>query len=544
MKHSHTVLHRAALAAAWVAVAPLGTLSHAATLDSGIEGLKATWDNTLKYSTAYRLKSPSPAVTSDANLDDGDRNFGKGFISQRVDLLSEFDLQYQEVGLRLSGAAWYDQAYNQRNDNPGMPSAFPNQASGAYNEFPAATRNLHGRKAELLDAFVFGRLRLGEVAGMVRVGRHGLTWGESLFFGANGIAGGMAPVDAIKLIAVPGTQFKEAIRPVPQISGQVQLTSTLTLGAYYQLRWERSRLPGVGSYFSQSDTAVEGGQQILLPPPDSAPRLADQTPRDAGQGGAQLRWRAANSDFGLYAIRFHEKSHQITPRIGASPFPVGYNLVYHQGITAYGASASHSFGNANVAMEVSTRRRMDLASTSGVDLSALGWPATNNTDNPSYAVGNTAHANLSVLWFPDPNPVFNESSLIGEVIWNRVLSCRVNCAALDPNATRDAYALRMIFEPTFRQVVPGLDLGVPVGLGYAPRGSRSMALGAGGLPPENGGDLSVGLNASYLDAWRFTLAYTRFFGSAKPFLTPTVHYSYGQSLQDRDFIALSLRRTF
>lgn len=46
------------------------------------------------------------------------------------------------------------------------------------------------------------------------------------------------PVDVVKLLSVPNTQFKEAIRPVQMLSGQVQLTSDVTLGGYYQLRWQ------------------------------------------------------------------------------------------------------------------------------------------------------------------------------------------------------------------------------------------------------------------------------------------------------------------
>ena len=112
-----------------------------------------------------------------------------------------------------------------------------------HNKFNSDTRELHGRKAELLDAFVFGGFDLGDTRLNVRAGRHSVLWGESLFYGMNGIAGAMAPVDVVKLMSVPGTQFKEAIRPVPQISAQWQFNSNLSLGAFYQFRWEENRLP-------------------------------------------------------------------------------------------------------------------------------------------------------------------------------------------------------------------------------------------------------------------------------------------------------------
>ncbi|WP_218196339.1 DUF1302 family protein [Pseudomonas sp. PCH199] len=62
---------------------------------------------------------------------------------------------------------------------------------------------------------------------------------------------------------MPNTQFKELIRPVQQFSGQIQLRPNLAIGAYYQVRWERSRLPGVGSYFSTADILDTGAEEIL-----------------------------------------------------------------------------------------------------------------------------------------------------------------------------------------------------------------------------------------------------------------------------------------
>jgi hypothetical protein len=46
---------------------------------------------------------------------------------------------------------------------------------------------------------------------------------------------------------VPNSQFKEIARPVGQVSTQVQISPTLSVGAYYQLEWRKSRLPAAGS---------------------------------------------------------------------------------------------------------------------------------------------------------------------------------------------------------------------------------------------------------------------------------------------------------
>src|SRR5207248_8388072 len=116
---------------------------------------------------------------------------------------------------------------------------------------------------------------------------------------------------------------------------------------------------------------------------------------------------------------------------------------------AYGFSASRTFGDANVAFEASVRRKQGLSSN-GVDLSgAFGGPATNNTDNPGYAVGNTGHVNVSTIWTLPATPLWGEANLVGELAWTRLLSCTTHCAAIDPSATREAVATRIVLTPTY-----------------------------------------------------------------------------------------------
>jgi hypothetical protein len=535
------------------AAAMAATGAGAANIDTGNPELSLRWDTNVKVSLAGRVKEADAVLLSNPNNDDGDRNFGKGLISNRLDLFTEADAVWQRrFGARLSAAAYYDRTYNTGNDNPGFAGgAFPNQLSVPADRFTKDTRDLHGRKAELLDAFVFGKFELGEMSATVRAGQHSVLWGESLFFGTNAIAGGQQPFDVVKLLSVPSTQFKEAIRPVPQISGQLQINANVSVGAYEQTRWQSARTPAVGSYFSNTDPAVDGGESILLGPGLVAPRQADREPKDSGQGGLQLRIRGEQTDYGFYATRFHAKFPTLVPLIGLTPggpAPTGYYMAYPQGITALGASASRTFDNFNVAVEASIRRNQPLASSQGVDISAIApVPPTNVTDNPGYAVGRTAHVNLSTFASLGPSPLWKEATLLAELAWNRTLRITKNEAAKDPNGTRDGVALRFLLEPTYRGVADGLDIGVPVGLGWAPKGSRPLGSGnPNAWIPEGGGDVSVGLNAAFRDTWRATLAYTHYFGKAGSFNTntPDNAYSWKQTLRDRDFIAASLSYSF
>ena len=241
-----------ALAAAFAAAGV-----QAVGLDLGESDWAVRFDNTVKAGLMARTTNADPALVDSfrllvpgvpasafpqaLNFNSGDDNFRKrGIVSKRLDLLSEFDAVYKkEHGLRISAAAWYDAAYRGTTD-----AAETNNGQRPFNEFPERTRDLAGRKAEVLDAFVFGGLDLGEGRKLsARLGRHALQYGESLFFGDNGIARAQGPIDIFKLLSSPNAQFKEIIRPVPQLSANLQLSPGLSLGGYVQFRWEADRLP-------------------------------------------------------------------------------------------------------------------------------------------------------------------------------------------------------------------------------------------------------------------------------------------------------------
>lgn len=553
----------AALSAATLASAMLPAASHASTTWDLGDGLKIDWTNSVRYNAAFRMKGQNanlvgnPAANQfSPNAEDGNQNFDKGLASNRFELFSELDLvSAKGWGARVSAMAFYDTVYNTSNDNPGfVGGAFPNQTSVAYKKFTKATREQHGRDVELRDAFVFGSFDLAGGPMTVRLGQHSLVWGETLFFAFNGVAGAQSGFDIPRLLGDLTAEAKEFVLPAPQVSAQWQINNDVTLGAYYQFRHRPNRIPGAGSYFSITDTAGDGAERLLLGPTASAARVGDIDADDAGQFGVQLRWTAMETDFGLYALRFHDKDFQQVVRLG-KPFgpmgptlPTSYYLTYPEDTTLYGFSASRSFGDVNLAMEASIRKDQALASTHAVDASGLAppgfVPVTNNSSNPAYAVGDTAHINVSTIWAVPRTALWNEANFVGEMAWTRLLSCSRNCdTALDRNATRDSLSLRAVLEPTYRQVIPGLDVSVPIGIGYTPKGSRSI-LGPFAVPPEKGGDLTVGVSGLYLGAWDFNLSYTHFFGSARSLLDPAGDFSYAQSRRDRDFLSFTVRHSF
>ena len=541
----------------WVAAALLAAgYAQATELEIGNPDWSLRFDNTIKATTLYRVHDadaalvdstrllvpgvPASAFPQALNFNAGDDNFrNKGIVSKRVDLLSEFDAVYRkDFGLRVSGAAWYDFSYDGTTD-----AADTLNGQSPYNAFPQSTRKLAGRKAELLDAFIFGGWQLGEGQKLTaRLGQHALVYGETLFFGDNGIARAQGPIDVWKLQSSPNAQFKEIIRPVPQLSAQLQINQDVMVGAYYQFHWEPDRLAPAGSYFSTANP-VWGGS--TLPEVISTSVLTaggDRKASDSGQFGAQLKWRIDETDLGFYAARYHDKSGVLYSQLNVtSAAPGSWYYVFPEAVTTAGFSATRSVGNTNLSLEASVRNNMPLTNSNIV------YPNVQAT--PRYATGRTAHVNFSWLTSMDPNFLSRESSLVGELAWNRALSKDDPDHMLDELRTRDATALQVIYTPTYRQVLPGLDLNVPIGLRYVVDGNSSVTgLGWGA---KHSGTATLGVDGVYQGVWQFSVSYNKYIGKAEPFvnfapLATGGHavYSSGNPLADRDYVALSVRRTF
>lgn len=555
MTHPSPITCRLRPAAAAAIAASLAGGAQAFEIDTGNPDFKLRWDNTIKFSAAARIAKRSPGLSqtvfgptgivgaNNLNQDDGDNNFSRGIVSNRLDLLSELDASYGNVGGRLSAAAWYDAYYNRGNQNTTFTA---NHTPG--NEFPTETRDIMGRKAELLDAFVFGKFQLGDRPATVRLGRHTLLWGESLFFGSNGIAGGMAPLDLPKLLSVPNSQFKEIARPTGKLSGQVQLTSDLVFGAYVGYEWEKTRLMPAGAYLSASDSLGPGAERINAGPTGTFAYAGDLEARDSGQYGVQLRWHvdAIDTDLGFYAIRYHANgpSNIWTTLSGAPPALTAssYRWVYHEGIRAFGVSFARTIDEWGLAGEASIRQNTPLASSGQSVIPAIGvGVAFDNRDNPGYAVGETAHLQLSWIASLGPSFVSREASFVGEIAWNQRTKVTKNEAMLNPNADKSATAMRVVYAPSYRQVWPGLDLTPSVGLGYA--WGKSSAVGPA-FGVDKGGDINVGLGAVYLGSWYANLSYVHYLGREAPTLDNANNAQYQQALKDRNFVTFSLRTTF
>jgi hypothetical protein len=476
-------------------------------------------DTTVQFTNLRRLGARQQRLVANPNSDDGDRNFSSGDVSNRSDVFSELDADYGAAGVRLSGAGWYDPVYRERDAND-SPATF-NPYSVPHNRFTRAVQSLEGLDGELLDAFAHDTFDVGGAQVGVRLGRHTLIWGESLFFGENGIAIGQAPMDFIKANNVPDTPARELFLPVNQISASVQIRPGLSIEVYDQLEWRQDRMPGVGSYFSTTDILDAGGERFIAAPGLFRYRVPDQQPGSGGQFGAAVHATLGDVDLGVYALRYNARSPVVT-MVGCAgpcglPGQIGtYRLVYARGINVFGASASTFLGNDNLAGEVSVRRGTPLLARADLGPSTLPR-------------GDTAHGEVSIVAERPANAVWDRATLAAELAANALLDTPADSGARDPATTRAAAAVQGKLTLDYFHVLPALDLSPFVAAAYGITGRSSvdeeMVAGTG--------NITIGVQATYRSVWHLEVRVTDYIGSAGR-----------QPLADRSFIAFNVRRSF
>ncbi len=288
--------------------------------------VKGSFDTTLSMGVLGRLDTPDPALYGitntfngaagrqrSVNADDGNLNYQPGLASTLIKASHDFQLNYRQVGVFLRGYYFTD---------------FVN-TNGTRSKAPLSREadRIVTETGELLDAYVFFKPTVGGMPARLAIGRQVLSWGESTFI-PNGI-NSINPIDVAKL-RLPGSELKEALRPLNMVSASLSLTHDLTAEAFYLLDWERTRVDPPGSYFSTNDFVAKGGTKVFLgfgAIKDTATlgyisRGRDREPRNSGQYGVNLRWFAhglGETEFGLYYLNYHSRLPFVSARTPTGP---------------------------------------------------------------------------------------------------------------------------------------------------------------------------------------------------------------------------------
>lgn len=529
-----------------LAVACAMTASGAAqafNIDTGNPDLSIRLDNSVRYNLGVRTEGRDAKIADNPNFDESDARFDRGdVVTNRLDLLSELDITYKRnFGLRLSGAAWYDQAYRSTSvKSSPVVAAQGYQSSYDGDRYSSHAKRYHrGPSGEILDAFMFANFDVGEVPVNFKAGRHTIYWGESLLTAAHGIAYSQQPVDFLKALNNPGSEVKELYKPLGQISAQLGLTETLWVAGQYYLEWDPFPFPEGGTYLGLMDGLLEGPTRLPLAPGFSVPHSKDLKPKDSGNWGVMARWSPAwlEGTLGFYYRKYDEKIPWLT--LGGNPVDPAsqhYRWSYAQDVELYGISLSKEIGGVSVGAEVSYRKN-------GAFNSAAGF-------SDEGARGNSQHVVVNAMGLIGQTPLFDTASYLAEFTYARWDKVTKNpelfnamgfapCAGkskTDGCITKDYYGIGVNFTPTWFQVLPSLDLKMPMTYSVGLKGNAANR--AGGYQGQ--GDWSIGLSADWKQKYNFTLKYVDYLIKVKDETTVNGE----QPISDRGWLVFTFKTSF
>jgi hypothetical protein len=374
-------------------------------LDNGIEGV---WSLNVSVGTNFRTSDADKDLlmvgnggTGGSSHDDGNLNYDKNDVFSTIaKAIGELRITRDNYGVFFRAKAWHDFELENGSVSHGhSANSFRSGAKLDDSDFDSLSK-FSG--LALLDAYVFADFDLGDNhPTSVKFGNHVVNWGESLFIpGINQF--GAFDVSASRR---PGSQVKEILLPIPQVSANVGLTDNVSLEAFYQFRWRKNVLDGCGTYWSISDVYNCSDAGVVIP----AGPLGNLTdgeaynglnsglgpfpagfnavmanggniePGDGGQWGLAARWFAPSlrTEFGAYYVNYHQRSPVISVLMDGSAadsvFSLGANRMQYQwdwsaeDIKVLGASFSTSLSGWSVFGEVS--RTQDLpVQLNGLDL--------------------------------------------------------------------------------------------------------------------------------------------------------------------------------
>lgn len=354
----------------------------AQALDFEHGGFNATLENRFAAGATWRVADRDASLIGIANGgtafstngDDGNLAFGQGeMVDSTVRLTSELSMTYGDFGLfgrsvlgynpTVSDAALFDPAdYDDSRTTRGYTQADRNQKE-------ASVRRHNGRYADLKDLYAYTTQTIADRTLSLRIGRQVVNWGESTFV-LNGLNSLLA-LDANRA-RLPGFELDEVIIPANQVWASVNVTDSVSLEGFYQLRWERTIIDAGGTFFGTNDFAGPGGTASNLgfgradentvpgtpcsgPPVNGVqcvpvgsyvPRAGDVRPKNAGQFGGALRFSIPllnDMDAALYAANYHSRLplYSGISRAGAGLTPAttaNYFVEYPKDIRMFGLS--------------------------------------------------------------------------------------------------------------------------------------------------------------------------------------------------------------
>lgn len=504
-----------------------------------------------------------------ANADDGTRNFDKwDTVSSRFAGISDINISYKNVGFFVRPQIFYDEVafsetswsgkYLDRTDNYGNGAMSDNNqlSAGSINSvehFDSDYKNQLGYQARFLDVYAYGNFDIDGRSLDVRVGRQVISWGEALML-QGGIAFAQNRIDASAATA-PGVELKEIFLPTGAVYGSLGVTENVTVEAYWQYEWLKSELFPTGSFFSAQDM-IDGDKLIGTPNagPDGNPEFNpayggyyknEHDPNNNKQFGMAFRYLLdEGTEAAFYVVNYTDKfpslwvtngeADNVPVKLGPSGISQEYGINYFDNIRMYGLTLNTVVSGVQVGVEYAYRANAPIVPTctpeavmynscddKSYDLFVLnnGMPPPTNVPDAQKVINQFMFSwptraeihslNIGGTYIFQPNPLWDTAVLVGELggwyvggfeddsLRNGILG----------GFTKYGEGMSAQFMPEYKNVMEGVDLTIPFFVNYGIDGSLSTF-------NYNEQNLwwSVGVEAIYLEHWRFATYYNDFSG--------------------------------
>ena len=183
---------------------------------------------------------------------------------------------------------------------------------------------------------------------------------------------------------------------------------------------------------------------------------------------------------------------------------------------------------------------------------AVGLPGQGDTKGPR---GDTLHGLANVIGTIAKTPMFDAATWAAELAWSHLASVNSGanlfngvgyapCAGRDKwdgCATKNYVGIGASFNPTWFQVLPGVDLSAPMTYAIGLSGNAATTFGGN----QKLGNYSLGVGADVLQKYRFDLKYIDFVGHYRDNGTAvTTTNGLTTFLRDRGFVSLTFKTTF
>ena len=535
---------RAILPAAIVSAMAFSGSASAFKIDTDNPDLDVRWDNTFRYNAGWRMQdaagyqSGSPVVGgSESKWTAGD------MVTNKLDILSEFDFIYKkDTGFRVSAALWADTVYMGSAPKKGPAGGF-----FAAQQFPNGRWNddvdrwYAGPSGEILDAFVFTKFDLGDVPINVKLGKHTIYWGETLFSITNGIAVGQSAIDQRKAAATPGVEAKEVFLPENQFSFSAQISPELTIMGQYFFDWHHDRIMAGGTYFSAADFLWDnnaGSTGLGFPWNGNQGTVKDKS----GSWGLAAKWRPEWLDgtAGFYYREYYPTAGRgLALNFAGGLAPAFASYVWDPEVPRtklYGLSLAKQMWGIPFGTDFSYKKDNVIGAnpfsaynTPGVGpfpaVPATGWAPV--ADTIGFVQNMIAYDGKRAIPFTDVN-MWDSALLSAEFEYGAIDKITKNaqnafqagvtntnlgvggagCNVTSKGGARlgcgtsQFYGINISLEPKWFQVFPGTDVTMPLFYGIGLHGN-SFSYG----PIEGAGAYSVGLAADVDAKYNFKLAY-------------------------------------